>query len=139
MSSLELLNVYRYVNLLYFIVFLIYCAILLFFIIPKRKEQPYKNAIRIFISVLIVGTAMEFIGTFTHIRAFYINNQQIIFYQLLLQVSIGFGEGGAAMTVIYLMVEAIYRKDLKMYFLYMSSLAILMLIYASFTFLYNSI
>ncbi len=82
---------------------------------------------------------MEFVGTFTNIRDFFINNQQILIYQLLLQVSIGFGEGGAAMAVIYLMVEAIYQKDLKKYFLYMSSLAILMLIYASSTFLYNSI
>jgi hypothetical protein len=136
---MEQFTVFRYVNVLYFIVFLIYCSIFLILIIPKRREQPYKNAFRIFIAVLIVGIVMEFAGTFTNLRVFYINGQHILIYQLLLQISIGFGEGGAAMAVIYLMVEALYKKDLKKYFLYMSSLAILMLIYASFTFLYNSI
>jgi hypothetical protein len=137
--ELELLKVYRYVNLFYFLIFLIYCAIFLLFIIPKRKEQPYKNAFRIFISVLIIGIAMEFVGTFSNMRVFYINNEQILIYQLLLQISIGLGEGGASMAVIYLMVEAIYKKDIKKYLLYMASLAVLMLIFASSTFLYKSI
>jgi len=134
---MEILKVYRYVNLFYFILFLIYCIIFLILIIPKRKEQPYKNAFRIFIATFIVGTTMEFLGTFSNLRIFYINNEHIVFYQLLLQISIGLGEGGAFMAVIYLMVEALHEKNLKKYFSYMTSLAILMLIFAGSTFIYK--
>ena len=137
MSRVEQLEVFRYVNFFYFIIFLIYCVIFLVFIIPKRDEQPYKNAYRIFFTVLIVGIVMEFAGTFSNLRVFYINGQNILIIQLLLQISIGFGEGGAAMAVIYLMVEAIYKKEIRKYLLYMVSLAVLMLIFASSTFLYE--
>ncbi len=135
----EQIIVYRYVNFFYYISFLVYIILFLFYLIPKRKNQPYKNAFRVFYLTSIVLIAMEYFGTFSGIRVFYINGQRNIIIQLLLQLIMGFGEGGTATAIIYLMIEALYDKKFKKYFLYLTSLAVLMLIFASFTYLYKII
>lgn len=127
------LVIYRYVNFFYYFCFAVYTICFLIYIIPKRKNQPYKNAFRIFIATSVVLTAMEFYGTISGIREFYFNGQKNITYQLMLQVIMGFGEGGTATAIIYLMLEAIYEKKLKYYFLYLSTLTIVMLTFAIFT------
>ena len=133
----EDLVVLRYVNVFYYICFLSYMLIFLFFIIPRRKEQPYKNAFTIFLATSLVLIAMEFFGTFTGIRVFYIDSQIHIGFQLICQIIMGVGEGGTATAIIYLMIESLYVKNTKKYIIYLSSLAILMLIFAAFTFTYN--
>jgi len=131
--------VYRFVNVFYYLLFLAYAIIFLIYIFPKRKEQPYKNALKIFLATSIVLTAMEFFGTFSGIRVFYIGGQLNIGYQLLLQLIMGIGEGGTMTSVMYLMVESVYEKNSKKYILYSFSLTMLMLTFASFTFLYKTI
>lgn len=131
------LVVLRHVNVFYYICFIGYTILFLIFLLPRRKTQPFKNAFRIFISTSIVLVLMEFYGTFSGIRVFDIHGQYNLGYQLLLQLVMGFGEGGAMTAVIYLMVESIYNKNLKNFFLYLSSLAIVMLTFASFTFAWS--
>jgi len=133
----EELVVLRYVNVFYYLCFLSYMLIFLFFLIPRRKEQPYKNAFTIFLATSIVLIVMEFFGTFTGIRVFYIDGQIHIALQLLCQIIMGVGEGGTATAIIYLMVDSIYEKRVKNYLIYLSSLAILMLMFAIFTFTYK--
>ena len=133
----ENLVVLRYVNIFYYICFLSYMLIFLFFLIPRRKEQPYKNAFTIFLATSIVLIAMEFFGTLTGIRVFYIDNQIHIGIQLICQIIMGIGEGGTATAIIYLMVESLYEKKLRNYVIYLSSLAILMFMFAIFTFTYK--
>ncbi len=134
---LEQIVIHRYVNFFYYFCFLVYTILFLIYIIPKRKNQPYKNSFRVFLLTSIVLTAMEFFGTLTGIRVFNINGQTNLGIQLTLQLIMGLGEGGTATAIIYLMIEALYDKKIKNYFLYLTSLAVLMLIFAIFTYLYK--
>ncbi|MEX2682848.1 MAG: hypothetical protein Q6373_014755 [Candidatus Sigynarchaeota archaeon] len=129
--------VYREVNLLYYLLFLAYTSFFLIRVFPRRKKQPFRNAFIIFLTTSAVLTAMEFIGTIAGIRVFYFGNEVNVSFQLVLQVIMGVGEGGTATGIIYLMVEAIHEKNLKKYGLYMLSLIILMLAFASFTWLHR--
>lgn len=129
--------VFRFVNVFYYLVFLTFIILYLAYVFPKRKEQPYKNSFIIFLSTSIVLCAMEFYGTFSGIREFYIGGERNIIIQLILQLIMGFGEGGAWTGVMYLMVEAIYKKDWKRYTLFLLSMAVIMLTFSSFTMLYG--
>lgn len=138
------LVVFRYVNFLYYVIFFTYALLTFIFLFPKRKEDPFRNAYRVFFATSIVLIAMEVFGTFSGtlfgrpIRVFYIEGENVIAIQIILQIIMGFGEGGASTAIMYLMVESIYNKKYSTYFLYLSILTIIMLIFTSFTFLYQA-
>ncbi len=138
------LVVLRYVNVFYYVVFTVYIVLFLIYILPKRKEEPYHTAYKIFLATSIVLIAMEFFGTFSGfllpkpLRVFYIDGQYNPGIQLILQVIMGFGEGGTSTAIMYLMVDAIYNKEIKKYFALMSIFAIIMIVFASFTFIYTN-
>lgn len=138
------LVVFRCVNFLYYVIFFTYALLTFIFLFPKRKEDPFRNAYRVFFATSIVLIAMEVFGTFSGtffgrpIRVFYIEGENIIAIQIILQIIMGFGEGGASTAIMYLMVESIYNKKYSTYFLYLSILTIIMLIFTSFTFLYQA-
>jgi len=134
---MEQIVIIRQVNAFYYLLFLLYTIIFLILIIPRCKKQPFKNSLKIFVATSIVLIAMEFFGTFTQIRVFYIDGQVNIGVQLLLQVIMGVGEGGTAAAIIYLMVESVYQKNMKKYGFLLLSLAILMATFASFTFIHK--
>ncbi|MHA1291405.1 MAG: hypothetical protein ACTSQJ_01910 [Promethearchaeota archaeon] len=136
---MEKIVVFRYVNIFYYLLFLIYMILFLIYIIPRRKNQPYKNALTIFIITSIVLISMEFFGTFVGIRVFYIGGEINVGYQLLLQIIMGVGEGGTVTAIIYLMIDSIYEKELKKYLFYMISLTILMLMFATLTFFHKTL
>ena len=135
--------VYRYVNVFYYLVFLAYIVLFLIYIIPRRKEAPYKNAYRIFWGTSVVLIAMEWFGTFSGgffakpLRVFYIGGEYNMGLQLLLQLIMGLGEGGASTGIMYLMVEAVYNKQVKRYFIFLVIFSSIMIVFVSFTQLYK--
>ena len=131
------ITVFRYVNIFYYIVFTVYIIIFLIYLFPRRKEDPYTNAYKIFWATSIVLIAMEFFGTFSGIRVFYIGGEYNVGIQLILQVIMGFAEGGTSTGIMYLMVEAIYNKKLKNFAYFSLYFSIVMIVFASFTYLYN--
>lgn len=131
------ITVFRYVNVLYYIIFTAYILIFLIYLLPRRKEEPYKNAYKIFWAVSIVLIAMEFYGSFSGIRFFYIGGEHDIFIQLLLQIIMGFAEGGTSTGIMYLMVESVYDKKPKIFLYYSLYFSLIMLSFAVFTFLYK--
>ncbi|MFX0102927.1 MAG: hypothetical protein ACFFCS_25385 [Candidatus Hodarchaeota archaeon] len=128
------ITVLRHVNMFYYLCFIAYTVIFLILIIPRRKRQPFLNAFKIFLATSVVLLTMEFYGTFSGIRVFDIHGGSNVWAQLLLQLVMSIGEGGTATAIIYLMVESIYNKNYKSFFIYLSTLAVVMLTFASFTF-----
>ncbi|MGQ4873680.1 MAG: hypothetical protein ACP6IY_06340 [Promethearchaeia archaeon] len=136
--------VYRYVNVFYYILFSVFILLVLIYLIPKRKEEPYKTAFKVFYTTSIVLIAMEIFGTFSGaifgrpIRVFYFNGENIIVYQILCQIIMGLGEGGASTSLMFLMVDSIYQGQIKRFFKYLLAFSILIFSFTFFTFIYKT-
>jgi len=131
------ITVFRYVNIFYYIIFIAFILIFLTYIIPKRKQEPFNNAYKIFWATSIVLISMEFFGTFSGIRVFYIGGEYNLSLQLILQVIMGFAEGGTSTGIMYLMVQAVYEKDFKKFSYLTLFFSLIMVFFAFFTVLYK--
>jgi len=131
------ITIFRYVNIFYYIVLTAYIIIFLIYLLPRRKEQPYVNVYKIFWATSIVLIGMEFFGTFSGIRVFYIGGEYNAGIQFILQIIMGFAEGGTSAGIMYLMVEAIYDKKLKNLAYFTLYFSLVMLTFASFTYIYT--
>jgi len=130
------ITVLRYVNIFYYFVFLVYIVLFFLYLYPRRKKEPFINTYKIFWATSLVLIAMEVFGTLTGMRVFYIGGERNVGIQLALQMIMGFGEGGTSTGIMYLMVISAYNKNYKRFLYWTLVFSIVIITFASGTYLY---
>jgi hypothetical protein len=136
--ELEAIHVARYLNVIYYILFIAYIFIVFIYYQRKKSKPIYFIALKIFIYAGIILSLMEIFGILTNMRYYVIDGEKNPPMAFLVAIIMGFGEGGAGGSMIYLIGIHIYQKNYKSALKYTLGFAVLMILYGLLTFLITS-